>query len=283
VPERFYVATDAEGAQHSDGLTTAWPLPVQVADGAFEPGATLSASAESPLVLFRLEGLLDELAERIFVAEPMDGVPSGSDAPSVPTGRGRLTSETSWTGRSAARFALDCSTHVLGDAASLCLPSGASLGDVVAAAGRWLDGPTDADGQLLGRISRITTARRLRRQGQEIGDLAFAITISDEGRDAEALDDPAFAALAAARDAVLAAVEAVRHSAFPHLSGADSAEPDHGTTLVDTPWGSLFVGHRSTPAWAAARDAAERARRAGANEDDERAWQAGRLASALGE
>jgi hypothetical protein len=288
--ESYFVPTDASGDQRvGDDLTT-WSLPERLPDGTWRPGGHLEPETGAPVVLRDLDGLLDDLGERIFLAEPVgDGGSSARGA--------RLVSETSWNLHEAARFALDCAEHVVVDPAALTLPSGATLGDVFSSAREYLAKGEAPSGGLVERMSRLALARRLRRLGDNVADLAFQITVEDEADDLEALDDPAWTATAAVRDAVLSATEAIRHQAFPRLFEGQNRRYEADSTVVDlpnetfsTPWGNFSAGNRAgvVPAWVAARDAAERARQAmaDANGPDsgrrEREWQRERLASALG-
>ena len=110
--------------------------------------------------------------------------------------------------------------------------------------------------------------------------------------------DPAWETLAAARDAVLAAVEAVRHVALPFLADRETRKYEAheerraaaDVDEVDTPWGRFAVGGggpRYAPAWVSARDAAERSREAAADLEGsetgatERSWQVKRLLERL--
>ncbi len=299
----LYVPTDVEGRQFHGDHETRWPLPERTPDGSVIPGAETAGSAMSPLTLFSADGLLEELNDRIFVAV----VPPAALAEDRPWGMAadgaRLVAETAWSTSAAAHFALDCAAHVLrlSDAGEVRLKGGESLGEVVEAARNWL---ADADGGssgLLGRVSRIAIARRLRRSSDRVAALAFGQTVADEALDIDAMDDPAWEAIAATRDAVLAAVDAVRHQAFPQLAeresvryeedlvNASNASPD--PEPVPTPWGTFVVGAPGgiVPASVAARDAAERARQAAGDaggrgaEAAERAWQRDRLVAALEE
>jgi hypothetical protein len=97
---------------------------------------------------------------------------------------------------------------------------------------------------------------------------------------------------------VLAAVEAVRHVAFPFLVDRETrryeAHEEHKVAevdQVDTPWGRFAVGGagpKYAPSWVAARDAAERSRQAATDLSGptvgqaERTWQIARLKERLG-
>ena len=109
-------------------------------------------------------------------------------------------------------------------------------------------------------------ARRRRRRGEgdsrphEPGRRTAA-------RTARALDDPAWTTIAACSEAVLAALEALRHLAVPRdersreevLDEHPASPPGVGSSFIPTPWGPIALGaeHRSPyeSAWAAARDA----------------------------
>lgn len=277
----YYVPTDANGVQRVGEEVTRWPLP----DGT-KPGDPVEPAMGAPLVLRDLDGLLDDLGERIFIAEVLEG--SGP-------GRARLLVETAWNLHEAARFALDCAEHAIAEPDSLVLPSGTTAAEIVSAARQHLDADEDQESGLMQRMSRLASARRLRKLGTEVADAAFAVALADEADDLDALDDPAWTAVAAVRDALLAAVEAIRHDSLGTLlegenrryqSDAGMSEPEP----IATPWGVVSAGGRSgtVPAWVAARDAAERARQAVSdargpdNGDEERAWQLGRLLQALG-
>lgn len=283
--ETYYVPTDAGGLQRCGDLTLGWSLPKRLADGSFSPGELVQPDEGSPVVLRDLDGLLDDLGERIFLAEAVES--KGA----------RLLAETSWDLHEAARFALDCAEHVVADPAALRLRSGPSLADVFAAARRHLDRDEAKEGDgLVERMSRIALARRLRRLGRDVADVALSITVADERDDLEALDDPSWSAAAAAREAVLAATEAIRHDAFPRLFELanrryedEAPSADRPTEAFSTPWGnfSLGSGAGAVPAWVAAQEAAERAREAVAEAAGpqaaagERSWQRDRLRAAL--
>lgn len=285
----LFVPTNASGEQRVGETAVSWPLPGPPGEGQ-APGDPVDAEPGAPIELLDGDALLDRLEERIFTAEVLE-------AEGDTVRRARLTKETGWNQKESARFALDCAEHVVGDWSRLRLPSGASLAEILAAAREAVErqGAATAEQQgLLQRLSRLALARRLRGLGRELGDLALQVTLEDEVADLDALDDPAWTAMASIRDAVLAAVEAVRHHVLPRLLERES-EPDarheggHPEVLT-TPWGNLAVGERSAavPGWVAARDAAERARQAAADrggtaaEEEERLWQAERLAQALG-
>jgi hypothetical protein len=285
--DALFVPTDRNGRQFHDGEETVWSFPSRAEDGdggTAVPGAVKQPPASGQVVLLDLDGLLEELGERIFVA----------------TGSGlspKLVSETAWSLSAAANFALDCAEHVIANAGSVALASGETLADAIAAARRWLQDASGAETGLLARLSRLATLRRLRHQAGEVADAAFDVAIDAEAADEDIFDDPRWTAIAAVRDAVLAAIEAVRHDTFPHISDASSAasesERREGVqsppTVVDTPWGPFRSTHTSAvvPAWVAATEAAERARQAatdaaGADATaSERAWQRDRLAQVL--
>ena len=283
-----FVATDADGLQHHEGYRRRWPLPVRGETG-WQPGAVVAADEHGAPVLLDGSQLLDQLGECVFVAEPVGQA-----------GSARLVAGTPWSEKQAAAFALDCVEHILGivpGSADAELPDGGTLGAIIASARQYLDTGTGADNHKLGFVSRIAAARRLRRESTAIGDAAFTAAAQAEGQGVDILSDPAWETLAAARDAVLAAVEAVRHVAFPFLVERETrryeAHEEHKVAevdQVDTPWGRFAVGGagpRYAPSWVAARDAAERSRQAAADlhgpeaGEAERTWQVARLVERL--
>ena len=288
MPDRF-VATDTDGLQHHDGYRRQWPLPVPEADG-WQQGEVLEPDEHgAPLTLSASE-LLAELGERVYLAEVVGE-----------RGAARLVAGTLWSELTAALFALDCVEHVLSivpGSAEAELPGGGTLGAIIASAREYIADGARTDTQKLGIVSRIAAARRLRRESTAIGDAAFTAATQAEGLGVDIWSDPAWETLAAARDAVLAAVEAVRHVALPFLAERETRKyealeerksADVGE--VDTPWGRFAVGGggpRYVPSWVSARDAAERARQAATDlggpevGDAEQSWQVGRLLERLG-
>jgi hypothetical protein len=294
----LYVPTDPEGRQFYGDHEILWPLPSSEAHGSVDPGEPAVASPASPLALFSADGLLEELNERVFVAVLASSALVEDRPWGVAADGARLLTETLWSSAAAARFALDCAHHVLSFPAadSVRLKSGESLADVVEAARNWLADSESGDAGLLGRVSRIAIARRLRRSSDRVAALAFGRTVADEAADSDSMDDPGWEAIAATRDAVLAAVDAVRHQAFPQLAARESARYEEDLVNaspepepIPTPWGTFVVGAPGgiVPASVAARDAAERARQAAADgggreaEAAERTWQRDRLVAAL--
>jgi len=294
----LYVPTDPKGRQFYADHETLWLLPKTEPDGSVTPGEPAIASATSPLALFSAGGLLEELNERIFAAA-VSAAALVEDRPwGVAADSARLVAETIWSTSAAASFALDCADHVLSlpNATAVRLKSGETLADVVNAARQWLADAGSGDAGLLGRVSRIALARHLRRSSDKVAALAFGRTVADEAADIDAMDDPEWEAIAATRDAVLAAVDAVRHQAFPQLAERESARYEEDLVNaspeaepIPTPWGTFVVGAPGgiVPASVAARDAAERARQAAADAGGreagaaERAWQRDRLVAAL--
>lgn len=291
--DQLYVATDAHGVERVDDAEIKWTLPSS--DGT--PGTTTPHGR--PAVLRRAMALLGDLDERIFVAGPV-GAASDDGAGTVSADAARLVSETAWDVERAATFALDCAEHVLGDASGAVLPGGATLGEIVSAAREVLERSSEHAEQRLGLVARLAAARRLRRQGEVLGDVAFEALQGDVESALDALDDPAWATVATVRDAVLGAVEAVRHLALPrYVAARESAyedlhdveedAPARPSGLLMTPWGPITLGAEHprgyAPAWVAARDAAQRARDAvsarGGDLEGERLWQAERLEALL--
>ena len=291
--DALYVATDREGIGRALDADVKWDLPT-ITNGSWTPGEpTISKGA--PLVLRNIASLLDALDEEIFVAEALEKTKDAENPGTVLTKSARLSSKTSWDTEAAAHFALDCAEHVSHDVAEVRLPDGTSLGDVIAQARKVLETLESDDAHNLSLIARLSAARRLRKRGAEIGDFARELLAEDVQSNVNALDDPAYTAMAALVDAVLGAVEAIRSLALPryvhsreepideHSVGEASSIP----RILTTPWGPIAIGaeHRSpyAPSWAAARDAAGRARdamidRSGREAGEkERSWQARRL------
>lgn len=276
-----FVATDEDGRQGHADEVTAWSFP-EVSNGTLTPGKVVRA-APSGVRLLSLDELLEDLGACIFVADDSDGEP-------------QLSAETAWTPLAAARFALDCADHVLGRLAGSA-DVARTLGDVVAAARSWLDKSEGADTGLLGRFSRLAMARRLRHEGDVAGGLAFDFAVDAEAAGVDVFEDANWTAAAATRDAVLAAVEAVRQHGAPHLVQAENARYEESASssagalsaTFETPWGPFHAGVRAgvVPAWTAAAEAAERARQSAGDDsgaaaaEAERAWQRARLLAAL--
>jgi hypothetical protein len=280
----LYVATDEEGRQAHLDPPVIWPLPARDGD-VVVPGGALTGD----LVLSEPGDLLGKLDSHVHVAEP-----TGAEAPAAGAGGGahhvgsaRLVSTTPWDGYMAAGFALDCAEHVLGEAGEVALPDGTPLRAALVRVRQWLASAEGDDGPT-GRIRELALAWRMRRQGKAIGDAAFATYAADLAAEVDAMEDPVWTAVAAARDAALAAVEAVQHARMPVVSTIESGSYEAVERHVDQGGGI----HRHAPAswvpfWVAADDAAERARQAaGASGGEEaaaaeRAWQAGRLGELL--
>lgn len=283
--DHLFVPTDGEGVQHHGRELVRWPLPEPVGGDGFSPGAPLSLKDAPELLLHDLGGLLGALGERIFLAETTGGKEA------------RLVAETAWSTKAAAVFALDCVEHVIGDTAGLTLPRGASVPELLAEARSYLEEGEAEKRGLLQSMSRLALARRLRKQGEALADVAFEMAVEDEAADEDTLDDPAWTAVASLRDALLAAVEAIRHDAFPRLFEGQNVryedeqqEVAGPPEVIPLPWGNVMGARKAAavPAWVAAQDAAERARQAVADAageeagQAERRWQLERLAAALG-
>ncbi len=251
-------------------------------------------------MLRRPLSLLDVLDGCISVAAPEDDDALEHDG-TLRVRRARLVRATAWDPFRAARFALDCAGHALGDAATVELPGGHLLGEVVESARDFVERADAPDGHL-GLLARLATARRLRNEGRAVGDIALGLSMEDVAKDLDATLDPAWTTAAAVEDAVLAALEALRHVARHRYAtlreDAASAQQADVTGRFEplvwmTAWGPIVTGaeHESpyTPASIAAREAALRARetlRARSGEDAEtaeRAFQGARLAELLEE
>jgi len=293
----LYVPTDANGFEHTPGGVVAWISP----DG----GMVRTATSEQPVLLREAGALLDVLDECIYRAEALGESATSSDGV-VSARAGRLRGLTPWDTEAAAAFALDCVVHVLGDSADATLPDGTTFAEVVAEARGALGGLSDAAGAHLGLLVRLGALHRLKKDRWELGAVATGLVSDDVVRHLDALEDPRYEAIAPIVDAVLAAIEALRHHVLPRLLVGleDSVEENeehrvldrqtvlHVPRLESTAWGPVEVGGSPSlpfePAWSSAREAARHARtcarsRGGAPaESDERAWQAARLSDILG-
>lgn len=290
--DRLYVSTGRDGRSRTFSGEVVWDIPTPGTG----PGAPSKGNG-SPLELRRLDGLLDQLGERIFVVEatgPSDapgGIGTVVDGPVLAVGSARIVEETRWDDRMAARFALECAVHAVGGDGDVELPHGRTLESVLEGIRSELDrsGPS-ADGWL-GRLATMAAVRRLRRAGADVNALALAAARDDEATGVELLDDPAWTTMAAIGEAVLASVEALRYLARPgYVAGQEEiveekawSEPSSPVQIEETPWGAVAPGveHISTYVAAAtcAEQAAERSRQAVADREGpeaglaERAWQ----------
>lgn len=296
VDQSLYVATDANGVEHSSSGQVAWNIPAD--------GVAQVTDLGHPLVLRQPRALLDVLDEHIFLAESPKTVEVGSDGTiQVPTAR--LTSETRWNAAAATRFALDCADHLLGEVGDLALPDGTSLASVTADARQILDGTASDSKEHLGRLARLSALRRLRRERTEITALFLQELDEADQKDIDALDDPAYATVITVTDSVLAAIEALRHFVLPafyidiedamerreQYATEDRQSPLPTPEMVSTPLGPLMLHLPDLlpydPAWVGAREAARHARlamkdRKGApGESSELTWQAAALGSIL--
>lgn len=287
----LYVATDSEGMERRAGTGVVWPLPHLLVNT-----MTAGDPVDAEVVLCEPLGLLGGLDERIWRAAPaqshdaaMAAVYAHSTAGADEPGRlhvigAQLLAPTGWDGFVAAGLALDCAEHVMGDAAGVALPDGTKLADAIAQVRSWLHSAEETEGPF-GKLHDLALGRRLRREGRAIAGAAARLAAEDVEAHVDALDDPVWTALEAARDAVLAAVEAVQHAVFPrlHEREAHHYEEEHPPDQpVDPAEQASFV-----PSWIAADDAAELARRAAADAGGEEAagaelaWQAERLGQLL--
>jgi hypothetical protein len=290
--DHLYVATGAGGVEHTAAGEIAWQLPDEATG---TPGAETRDG--HPLVLRRAAALLDALDENIYRAEALGELKDSGDR--VETTSARLVSKTRWDTVVAASFAIDCAEHALEGTEHLALPDGEELAPILAGARLVLEGDERGSDERLGFLARLAAVRRLRKLRASLSEAVFASTTSDLGDDFDALDDPKWATLAASEEAVLAALEAVRHVALPrYVRSREEAvdehpggEPPTSNPLFMTPWGPIAFGaeHQSpyVAAWTAARDAAVRAREAAHDRGGDEAqaaelnWQAGRLEEVL--
>jgi hypothetical protein len=280
----LYVATDEDGRQAHLDAAVHWPLPAQSADDVV-PGAALTGQ----LTLFEPRALLGRLDRSIHLAEATEpgAAGAGGDDGTHVVPAARLVRTTPWDGYLAAGFALDCAEHVLGDAGDLPLPDGTPLRAALARVREWLTS-AEADDGVTGRFRDLAVAWRVKRQGKAIGDVAFGAWTADLLAEVDAMEDPVWTAVAAARDAALAAVEAVQHAHMPVVATIESDSYEAVGRHVDQ--GGGLHRHAPTswvPYWVATDDAAERARQAAgaAGGPDgaaaELEWQAARLVELL--
>jgi hypothetical protein len=296
VSEELYVATDASGTEHSALGRIEWVLPRDGVATDIDPGVTL--------VLRRADALLDDLDERIFRASSDEQRPL-TERGTIEVATARLVSETAWNATSATRFALDCARHLLGQVGDVALPDGTSLSATLDDAQNVLDGVSADATERLGYLARVRALRRLRHERKEIAAQSLEALAEDDVNDVDALDDPAYEQFAPITDAVLAAIEALRHHVYPHLylqaedaheerrehEVEDRTKPLAVPTIYPTPFGSFMAGGGPNieydPAWTSAREAARHARmvlkdRSGpAAEAAELAWQADALEQVL--
>ncbi len=290
--DHLYVATSADGIEHAATGEIAWRLPD---DEAGAPGA--ATTEPNPLVLRRAAALLDALDENVYRAEALGEQKDLGDR--IETTSARLVAKTRWGTEVAARFAIDCAEHALEGTDHVALPDGEELTPILAGARLVLERDERGSDERLGFLARLAAVRRLRKVRDSLSDAVLASTARDLGDDLDVVDDPGWATLAAGQEAVLAALEAVRHVALPrYVRSREEAVDEHpdgqpptSSPLVITPWGPIALGaeHQSSyvAAWAAARDSAMRAREAahdrGGDEGGaaELAWQASRLEEIL--
>lgn len=293
-----YVSTDSQGVEHAADGAVHWLLPDEGHAGETE-GARL--------LLREPAGLLDVLDEVILEAVPIGAV-TAVDEGAIATTKARLVRRTAWDVGPAAAFALECAAHVLGGVGDVALPSGITLDRAVADGRRALKGEEGKEQHAhLLRLAELGSLRRLVRDRRLLrADLGVGLA-EDNARDLDAIDDPVFDEVRTTVDAVLAALEALRHhllpSAYRHLEEHREEGEAHKTesartpifreVVVQTPWGPGMVGGPHVlsfePAWSAAKETARHARdtakaRAGGDveaEAEERRWQGALLASLL--
>jgi hypothetical protein len=296
VSDELYVSTDAGGTEHAALGRIEWVLPEDGKATNITPGATL--------ILRRADALLEDLDERIFRA--------ASDEKKPLTARGtlevttaRLVSETSWNPTSATRFALSCAQHLLDGVGDTALPDGTSLTAVLNDATKVLDGISTDAVERLDYLARVRALRRLKHERREIAAESIETLVGDNVKDVDALDDPAYEKLAPITDVVLAAIEALRHSVYPHLyiqtEDAHEERLEHQvedkTTALPmpkiavSPFGSAMFGGPPNieydPAWVSARESARHARMVVKDtngpdaEAEELKWQANALEQVL--
>jgi hypothetical protein len=294
--DELYVTTDAAGTEHAALGRIEWVLPRDGVASDITPGVTL--------ILRRADALLEELDERIFRATSDEKRPLTAHG-TLEVTTARLVSETSWNSTSATRFALGCARHLLDEVGDVALPNGTSLTTVIDDAAKVLDGISTDAVERLDYLARVRALRRLRHARRDIAEQSSETLADDDVKDVDALDDPAYEKLAPITDAVLAAVEALRHHVYPHLyiHAEDSYEErlehwveDRKTplpvpTILVSPFGASMSGGGPNieydPAWTSAREAARHSRMAIKDlngptaEAEELKWQADALEQVL--
>jgi hypothetical protein len=292
---QYFVATDEFGVERMSGDPIQWTVPSKA-----DTSIDLTRPDGRPLVIREPIALLDSLDDVIWIAEAVGPVIETHGDGKIVVQAARLVHRTSWAPASAARFAIDCAEHAIGNAGEVVLPNGQSIAQALNDARAFLDSATDPAAHL-GHLARVATIRRLKRENRLVADLAYGLSMEDISAELDTTLDVAWTSAASAADSLFAALEALRHLAFPRYvrarenlaveqnahGGTDTVQPG----IFTTPWGPISIGadHESPylPAAIAAREAALRAReavrdRGGANaEIAERRWQAEHLRSSL--
>jgi len=295
--DQLYVATGRTGVEHSAAGRVRWTLP---GDG---DGVTVAAEGQS-LHLRSTGALLEVLEAEIYEAEPVGDATTRAQGV-VSVGSARLVRRTGWDTRTATLFAIDCAAHAVAGSPWATLPDGTPPSEVLDDARRAVEGASGTGTDRLDYWARVSALRRMRHDRDELAALSQGLVIEDEARDVDAVDDADYATVIPAADAVLAAIEALRHHLLPHLytgltdkleEAAEVHNLDRKTaiptpTVVATPFGPSVAGAplmlQYEPAWASAREAARHARRAAEDrgghsaEAAEAAWQTSTLAAVL--
>lgn len=294
--ENLYVATDANGVEHSPAGGIRWPIS--------QAGNSVDIDMGHPVTLRQASSLLDYLDERVFLVNS-SAEKRFSDDGTVVVNAAHVVSETPWNVELAVNFALDCAERPLDEFGDAALPDGRSLKAILKDARAIVDGSESDAIEPLHYLARLRALRRLKHERADIAGDSLSELIEDEKRDVDVFDDPDYEELAPITDAVLAAIEALRHHVLPHLYvSLEDVEDEHiehanldrktvmpAPTAVVTPFGAGELGAphllKYEPAWTSAREAARHARiavrdRSGeAGETAERRWQADRLDALL--
>lgn len=289
--DKFYVATGRDGVEHTAVGPVRWTLP----DASGNP--TVAESGRS-LALRRTGELLDVLEAEIYEAEPLGEVATDRQGV-VAVSSARLVRHTKWDSKTATMFAISCAAHAVDARPEAKLPDGTALSAILEDARRAVEGVSDGGVDRLDYWARVRALRRMRHDRDELADQSRELAYKDEARDVDALDDLGYASVISVTDAVLAAIEALRHQLLPHLythfidnieesleaENLDRQTPLGTPTITATPFGPSISGAPPElpydPAWTGAREAARHARQAaddrgGASaEAEEAAWQAG--------
>ena len=211
-----FVATDADGLQHHEGYRRRWPL-AGPRGGRLATGRGRRARRARQLRCSSTRASCSrQLGECVFAAEPVGRRRRRPALSPARPGRRRRR-------RSSRSTASSTSWRSSPAAPTPSCPGGGTLGAIIASARQYLDDR---------HRYRHPQARLRRRGSPPRGGCAARARRSatppsrrprrPKARASTSWSDPAWETLAAARDAVLAAVEAVRHVAFPFLADRET-------------------------------------------------------------
>src|SRR6202023_2806867 len=116
---------------------------------------------------------------------------------------------------------------IVGENSDLALPDGTRLAKAIADARYALDGLISDDKESLGYLGRLAALHRLRRDRENVSDVSLGLLVDANLKDMDALDDASYASVVPVVDAVLAAIEALRHHLVPHFETARDESKEH--------------------------------------------------------